>query len=161
MIGRFCGNTFPLKNGNIVSSHNSLYFWFHSDNSISHDGFAFEWNSIEPVCGGTLTNDYGTISSPGSPGRYPPNRDCYWTITVKSSKRIQIHFGQLMLEEHPSCEADFLEVNVICRVTLHVRINIFVFLSIVHRSALYITNDWGFIVITLIRRLLLYQLPKL
>ncbi|XP_033347146.1 cubilin [Bombus vosnesenskii] len=113
MIGRFCGNTFPLKNGNIVSSHNSLYFWFHSDNSISHDGFAFEWNSIEPVCGGTLTNDYGTISSPGSPGRYPPNRDCYWTITVKSSKRIQIHFGQLMLEEHPSCEADFLEISTI------------------------------------------------
>ncbi|CAD1477837.1 unnamed protein product, partial [Heterotrigona itama] len=113
MIGRFCGNTSPHGNGNIVSSHNSLYFWFHSDNSISHDGFAFHWDSIKPVCGGTLTNDYGTISSPGSPGRYPPNRDCYWQITVRPSKRIQIHFGQLMLEEHSTCEADFLEITTI------------------------------------------------
>lgn len=112
MIGRFCGDTFPHENGNIVSSHNSLYFWFHSDNSVSHDGFAFEWNSVKPICGGSLTDDYGTISSPGSPGRYPPNRDCYWEISVKSWKRIQIHFGQLMLEEHPTCGADFLEVSV-------------------------------------------------
>ncbi|XP_076766726.1 cubilin [Xylocopa sonorina] len=113
MIGRFCGKTLPHGNGNIVSSHNSLYFWFHSDNSISHDGFMFRWNSTTPVCGGTLRDDYGTISSPGSPGRYPPNRDCYWQISVKPSKRIQIHFGQLMLEEHPTCEADFLEITTI------------------------------------------------
>lgn len=112
MIGRFCGQEFPYENKNIVSSHNSLYFWFHSDNSVSYDGFAFEWNSVKPICGGSLTNDYGTISSPGSPGRYPPNRDCYWQITVKSGKRIQIHFGQLMLEEHPTCGADFLEASV-------------------------------------------------
>ncbi|XP_017881696.1 cubilin [Ceratina calcarata] len=113
MIGRFCGDKVLHGNGTIVSSHNSLYFWFHSDSSISHDGFAFHWNSIEPVCGGRLTNDYGTISSPGSPGRYPPNRDCYWTITVKPSKRIQIHFGQLMLEEHPTCNADYLAISTI------------------------------------------------
>ncbi|CAK9795155.1 Cubn [Anthophora quadrimaculata] len=113
MIGRFCGTTFPHGNGNIVSSHNTLYFWFHSDSSISHDGFAFHWNSTKPVCGGSLTGDYGTISSPGSPGRYPPNRDCYWQITVRSSKRIQIHFGQLMLEEHLNCGADFLEISTV------------------------------------------------
>ncbi|XP_076655704.1 cubilin [Halictus rubicundus] len=111
MIGRFCGNTLPKETGNIISSHNSLYFWFHSDSSISHDGFAFHWDSIEPICGGALTADYGTISSPGSPGRYPPNRDCYWHITVQPSKRIQLHFGQLMIEEHPTCENDYLEIT--------------------------------------------------
>lgn len=111
MIGRFCGNTLPHANGSIVSSHNSLYFWFHSDSSISHDGFAFHWDSIEPVCGGSLTDNYGTISSPGSPGRYPPNRDCYWHIVVQPTKRIQFHFGQLMIEEHPTCGNDYLEVS--------------------------------------------------
>ncbi|XP_076296135.1 cubilin [Lasioglossum baleicum] len=110
MIGRFCGNALPNGTGNIISSHNSLYFWFHSDSSISHDGFAFHWESIEPICGGALTADYGTISSPGSPGRYPPNRDCYWRISVQPSKRIQLHFGQLMIEEHPTCENDYLEI---------------------------------------------------
>ncbi|XP_078037937.1 cubilin [Augochlora pura] len=111
MIGRFCGNTLPNGTGNIISSHNSLYFWFYSDNSISHDGFAFRWDSIPPICGGSLTDDYGTITSPGSPGRYPPNRDCFWHIVVQPSKRIQLHFGQLMIEEHPTCENDYLEIS--------------------------------------------------
>lgn len=112
MINRFCGQTLPNGNGNIISSHNTLYLWFHSDSSISNDGFTFHWNSIDPVCGGVLEDNYGTITSPGSPGRYPPNRDCFWRISVAPSKRIQFHFGQLMLEEH--CEADYVEVNSSC-----------------------------------------------
>ncbi|KAK2582771.1 hypothetical protein KPH14_005036 [Odynerus spinipes] len=110
MIGRFCGHTLPNKNGNIVSSHNSLYFWFHSDSSIAHDGFTLHWNSIEPVCGGFLEDNYGTITSPGYPGRYPPNRDCSWYIMVPEGKRIQFHFGQLMLEEHASCQYDYIKI---------------------------------------------------
>ncbi|KAI4498132.1 hypothetical protein M0802_006618 [Mischocyttarus mexicanus] len=113
MIGRFCGNTLPNKNGNIVSSHNSLYFWFHSDSSVSHDGFTLHWNTIEPICGGTLEEDYGTITSPGYPGRYPPNRDCYWYISVKEGKRVQLHFGQLMLEEHATCEYDYVQISTV------------------------------------------------
>ncbi|RLU24405.1 hypothetical protein DMN91_002494 [Ooceraea biroi] len=111
MINRFCGDTLPNGNGNIVSSHNTLYLWFHSDSSVSRGGFTFEWNSINPVCGGVLENNYGTISSPGSPGRYPPNRDCFWTINATPSKRIQFHFGLVMLEEHPTCESDYLEIT--------------------------------------------------
>ncbi|KAH0948163.1 hypothetical protein HN011_006977 [Eciton burchellii] len=111
MINRFCGDTLPNGNGNIVSSHNTLYLWFHSDSSVSHDGFSFLWNSINPVCGGILENSYGTITSPGSPGRYPPNRDCFWTINGAPSKRIQFHFGLLMLEEHPTCASDYLEIT--------------------------------------------------
>ncbi|XP_029168402.1 cubilin-like [Nylanderia fulva] len=109
MINRFCGPALPNGNGNIISSHNSLYLWFHSDSTISHDGFTFHWNSIDPVCGAVLEDNYGTITSPGSPGRYPPNRDCYWRISVTPSKRIQFHFGQLMLEEN--CEADYVEIK--------------------------------------------------
>lgn len=47
MIGRFCGGSLPLD-GNLVTTHNSLYMWFRSDNSSTHDGFELEWNSIEP-----------------------------------------------------------------------------------------------------------------
>ncbi|XP_035743302.1 cubilin-like [Vespa mandarinia] len=111
MIGRFCGNTLPNKNGNIVSSHNALYFWFHSDSTVAHEGFALHWNTIDPICGGTFEEDYGTITSPGYPGRYPPNRDCYWHISVKEGKRVQLHFGQLMLEEHTTCEYDYVEIT--------------------------------------------------
>lgn len=110
MLNRFCGQTLPNGNGTIISSHNTLYLWFHSDNSISHEGFTFHWDSIDPICGGVLENNYGTITSPGSPGRYPPNRDCFWRISVDDSKRIQFHFGQLLLEQN--CKNDYVEVNI-------------------------------------------------
>ncbi|XP_011637168.1 cubilin-like [Pogonomyrmex barbatus] len=109
MINRFCGHTLPNQNGTIISSHNTLYLWFHSDNSISHDGFTLHWSSIDPICGGVLEDNYGTIISPGSPGRYPPNRDCFWRITVAETKRIQFHFGQLMLEDN--CNNDYVEIT--------------------------------------------------
>lgn len=80
MIGRFCGSTIP---NNFISTTNNLYLWFRSDNSSSHDGFELTWNSITPVCGGlTQIRLFGTISSPGSPGNYPPNR--YIIIHVRS-----------------------------------------------------------------------------
>ncbi|KAL0113327.1 hypothetical protein PUN28_012468 [Cardiocondyla obscurior] len=108
MFNRFCGDTLPNGNGTIISSHNALYLWFHSDSSISHDGFTFHWDSIDPICGGILEDNYGTLTSPGSPGRYPPDRDCFWRISVSPSKRIQFHFGQLMLEQN--CQNDYVEI---------------------------------------------------
>ncbi|XP_077300380.1 cubilin homolog [Arctopsyche grandis] len=111
IIGRFCGNTLP-HGGNIVSTTNSLYFWFRSDHTVARQGFSLHWVSIDPICGGTVeTSTHGTISSPGSPGKYPPHRDCYWTITASAGKRIQVHFFTLQIESHPDCEFDFLEIR--------------------------------------------------
>lgn len=110
-IGRFCGNQLP-KGGNIISTHNVLYLWFRSDNSTSHDGFELNWNSIDPVCGGDIdVVSYGTILSPGSPGNYPPNRDCIWHLTAPSGRRIQFHFLTMQLEQHADCQFDYLAVN--------------------------------------------------
>lgn len=65
MVGRFCGDKLP-KGGNFISSQNSLYLWFRSDNSTSHDGFELTWESIDPACGGDIdANTHGTIASPG------------------------------------------------------------------------------------------------
>ncbi|CAH0628596.1 unnamed protein product [Chrysodeixis includens] len=110
LIGRFCGNNFP-KGGNIVSSHNNLYFWFHSDSSVAKDGFALHWTSIKPVCGGEVNaTTHGHISSPGSPGPYPPNRDCYWHLTTTLGKRISLHFYELDIESHINCSFDYLAI---------------------------------------------------
>lgn len=97
-------------NGNIISTHNSVYLWLHTDNSITRTGFSLHWNSIKPVCGGLLDFEHGTISSPGSPGRYSPDRDCTWHVMVRMGKRIQFHFFTVMIEEHPTCDMDYLEV---------------------------------------------------
>lgn len=64
-----------------------------------------------PVCGGELTEPYGNINSPGYPGNYPPNRDCYWTVDVAPGLLITFAFGTLSLENHPDCNYDYLEVR--------------------------------------------------
>lgn len=54
---------------------------------------------------------YGTISSPGSPGNYPPNRDCTWYLVAPPGKRIQLHFFSMQLETHDTCDYDYLAVR--------------------------------------------------
>uniref|UniRef100_A0A8C5HD89 Cubilin n=1 Tax=Gouania willdenowi TaxID=441366 RepID=A0A8C5HD89_GOUWI len=108
VIGKYCGQNNPQE---IYSSHNSLYFWFRSDHSVSAGGFTVAWQSQAPVCGGELTAPYGNINSPGYPGNYPPSRDCYWTVTVNPGLLITFAFGTLSLENHPNCNYDFLEIR--------------------------------------------------
>ncbi|XP_028157640.1 cubilin homolog [Ostrinia furnacalis] len=110
LIGRFCGTDFPMG-GNIVSSHNYLYFWFRSDSTVNGPGFSLHWKSVDPLCGGTVNaSTHGVISSPGSPGKYPPNRDCYWHLTTTLGKRIALHFFTLDIETHPNCSYDFIAI---------------------------------------------------
>ncbi|KAI4871253.1 hypothetical protein NFI96_019773 [Prochilodus magdalenae] len=108
MLGKYCGTNAPAE---LFSSHNSLYFWFRSDHVISAGGFTVAWTSQAPVCGGHLTNPYGDIKSPGYPGNYPPNRDCYWTIDAGPGLLITFAFGTLSLEHHPNCNFDYLEIR--------------------------------------------------
>ncbi|KAK7065275.1 hypothetical protein SK128_012047 [Halocaridina rubra] len=112
MIGRFCGTSLPRNNGTIISTHNHLYMWFRSDHSLAGMGFNFTWNATDPVCGGSISRqNYGSINSPGYPGRYPLGRDCYWTVRVPPGKRIRFHFATLQIETHVNCSFDFLEIR--------------------------------------------------
>ncbi|XP_077124414.1 cubilin [Ranitomeya variabilis] len=108
MLGKFCGNTVPEQ---LFSSHNALYLWFKTDHKFNNGGFRINWESQDPVCGGEISETHGSISSPGYPGNYPPNRDCYWTISVAPELYITFSFGALNLEEHNSCYYDYLEIK--------------------------------------------------
>ncbi|XP_075684851.1 cubilin [Rhinoderma darwinii] len=107
-LGKFCGNTVPEE---LFSSHKALYIWFVSDHMFNHGGFRINWESREPVCGGQLSEPHGFIFSPGYPGNYPPNRDCYWTISVDPGLYITFAFGTLNLEQHNTCQNDYLEIR--------------------------------------------------
>lgn len=73
---------------------------------VAIDDFIFS------VCGFEKTvTEHGTITSPGSPGTYPPNRDCIWKLIAPSNKRIQLHFFTLQLEAHETCQFDYLAVR--------------------------------------------------
>ncbi|XP_052870861.1 cubilin homolog [Anopheles cruzii] len=111
IIGRFCGNQLPNR-GQLLSTHNMLYLWFRSDNSSAHDGFELSWESIDPVCGGTLAvTSHGIISSPGIPGNYPPNRDCKWYLTAPPGRRLQFNFFAMNIEAHENCNYDFVQIT--------------------------------------------------
>ncbi|KAF7648099.1 hypothetical protein LDENG_00162070 [Lucifuga dentata] len=108
MIGKYCGHNNPAE---LQSSHNTFYFWFHADPSISGGGFTVTWQSQTPVCGGNLNGTYGSIKSPGYPGQYPPNRDCYWRVIVPPGLLITFAFASLSLEHHSDCNYDFLQIR--------------------------------------------------
>ncbi|XP_061441668.1 cubilin [Rhineura floridana] len=107
-LGKYCGSSHPEE---LFSSHNSLYFWFHSDHMINAGGFTVHWESQKPECGGELTETYGSINSPGYPGNYPPNRDCYWIISTSPGLLVNFAFGTLSLEHHDNCSEDYLEIR--------------------------------------------------
>lgn len=72
------------------------------------------------VCGGEIEiKSHGIISTPGSPGTYPPNRDCIWKLTAPMNKRIHLHFFTLQLEAHENCEFDYLSVSHLKRLTFY------------------------------------------
>lgn len=56
---------------------------------------------------------HGTLSSPGSPGRYPNNRDCFWTLVAPLNRRIQFHFYTMQIEASANCSNDYLEVCIL------------------------------------------------
>ncbi|XP_055914850.1 cubilin homolog [Eupeodes corollae] len=110
VIGRFCGNDLP-KGGNIVSSHNVLFLWFHTDDSINATGFSLRWKSETPICGGLLNvkeQDHGVIKSPGYPGKSPPNRECQWEIAAPLGKRVLLRFFEVVMDNSANCTRDAL-----------------------------------------------------
>lgn len=130
MIGRFCGNQLP-KGGNFVTTTNMVYLWFNADNSTEGEGFELHWDSTDPICGGNITaTSHGTIASPGSPGRYPTNRDCIWRISAPPGKRIEFHFFTMQLEEHTTCQYDYLAVSLLLECTCGASQSTFVYFSI-------------------------------
>ncbi|RZF39688.1 hypothetical protein LSTR_LSTR013176 [Laodelphax striatellus] len=105
---RFCGKTAPAP---FQSVHNRVTITFHSDKSVSGDGFAFNYTAVKPVCGwNKFVVSNGQLSSPGSPGHYPPNKDCFFVLNTRYTKRLQLNFFSLDIEDSPNCTKDYLRV---------------------------------------------------
>ncbi|NP_445784.3 cubilin precursor [Rattus norvegicus] len=107
-LGRYCGSRPPQG---IHSSANALYFHLYSEYIRSGRGFTARWEAKLPECGGILTDNYGSITSPGYPGNYPPGRDCVWQVLVNPNSLITFTFGTLSLESHNDCSKDYLEIR--------------------------------------------------
>ncbi|XP_021504160.1 cubilin isoform X2 [Meriones unguiculatus] len=107
-LGRYCGSGLPQG---VHSSGNSLYFHLYSEYIKPGRGFTARWEAQKAECGGILTGNYGSITSPGYPGNYPPGRDCVWHILASPGSLITFTFGTLSLESHDDCSKDYLEIR--------------------------------------------------
>ncbi|KAM9617532.1 LOW QUALITY PROTEIN: scavenger receptor cysteine-rich domain-containing protein DMBT1-like [Trichechus inunguis] len=61
-------------------------------------------------CGGLLTDNSGSFSSPWYPKQYPTNMVCAWDIQVDTRAHVRLTFEELKMENFYGCPYDFIEV---------------------------------------------------
>ncbi|XP_062900253.1 cubilin isoform X2 [Mobula hypostoma] len=104
LIGHFCGSTKPSTQR---STGRVMYVRFQTNSALNYVGFKAKY-SIE--CGGEITAETGTISSPNYPHFYPHSRKCQWRITVQVGRRVTLTFNDLRLEMHHNCNNDYVGI---------------------------------------------------
>lgn len=67
--------------------------------------------SVDPGCGGALTDFSGIIISPNYPNDYNHNTECIWTIQLPEGESIRFEITDLQVETHGSCLFDYVEVG--------------------------------------------------
>uniref|UniRef100_A0AAZ3NNR1 Metalloendopeptidase n=1 Tax=Oncorhynchus tshawytscha TaxID=74940 RepID=A0AAZ3NNR1_ONCTS len=72
---------------------------------------ALDKKSCEAACGGLLSKLNGTISTPGWPKEYPPNKNCVWQVVAPTQYRISMQFESFELEGNEVCKYDFVEMR--------------------------------------------------
>ncbi|XP_057689015.1 bone morphogenetic protein 1a isoform X2 [Corythoichthys intestinalis] len=106
LLGRFCGYDKP---DDIKTSSNQLWMKFVSDGSVNKAGFAA--NFFKAACGGFITKLNGSITSPGWPREYPPNKNCIWQLVAPTQYRITLLFDVFETEGNDVCKYDYVEVR--------------------------------------------------
>ncbi|XP_053480258.1 bone morphogenetic protein 1a isoform X3 [Ictalurus furcatus] len=72
---------------------------------------AADKRSCEAACGGFITKLNGSITSPGWPREYPPNKNCVWQLVAPTQYRITLLFDVFETEGNDVCKYDFVEVR--------------------------------------------------
>ncbi|XP_059371227.1 membrane frizzled-related protein [Carassius carassius] len=150
-VTRFCGSVAPPT---LNTNSSTVLVSFHSDGSISGNGFTVQYHSVLPgqkscsreefmcdggrcllpvsvcdgqpncqdrsdeancsqkhkECGGKITGEYGSLSSPNHPKPYPHKQLCSWQISVEDGQVIRLSFQNFSLETQDVCEFDYVEV---------------------------------------------------
>uniref|UniRef100_A0A8C1ZQE7 Metalloendopeptidase n=1 Tax=Cyprinus carpio TaxID=7962 RepID=A0A8C1ZQE7_CYPCA len=107
-FGRFCGSKKPSP---VISSGNSMFLRFFSDNSVQKRGFKA---SHSAECGGSLkaeikTKDLYSHAQFGD-NNYPGASDCQWVISAEKGYGVELIFHTFEIEEEADCGYDYVEL---------------------------------------------------
>ncbi|KAK9890453.1 hypothetical protein WA026_010539 [Henosepilachna vigintioctopunctata] len=76
---KFCGNKLP--NGSVLTLTNDIVINLKKDSRPA--SFQLKWTSLDTRCHEKFNlseKSYGILKSPGAPGNYPNNKDCFWYL---------------------------------------------------------------------------------
>ncbi|XP_018526331.1 ST14 transmembrane serine protease matriptase b [Lates calcarifer] len=108
-----CG--YPHKSLSFLSSGNVMLLTLVTSEEKNFPGFRANYSQIpvtEQKCGGTLTGNKGSLSSPFFPSNYPPKTTCVWNIEVPKEKFVKIQFNKFFLgNESKECPNDYVGVD--------------------------------------------------
>ncbi|XP_072507728.1 cubilin [Notamacropus eugenii] len=107
VLGRYCGSTIPRV---IYTPNNFAFVKFVTDGSINALGFRLVFETSIEECGGDLYGHFGTLTSPRYPDANFHSRVCEWRITVPEGRRVNLTFSDLRLEDHQSCDSEYVTV---------------------------------------------------
>ncbi|NP_001034901.1 bone morphogenetic protein 1b precursor [Danio rerio] len=107
-VGRFCGSKKPSP---VISSGNTMFLRFFSDNSVQKRGFKA---SHSAECGGSLkaeikTKDLYSHAQFGD-NNYPGASDCQWVISAEKGYGVELIFHTFEIEEEADCGYDYVEL---------------------------------------------------
>ncbi|BHF62984.1 Bone morphoproteintic protein 1 [Sparganum proliferum] len=105
-LSGICGVELPNP---IRSTNSTMTVRFVSDAKLQKQGFSARFQKAV-ACGGYLTADKGTITSPANLITYPPNNKCIWRIEVSAGFSVQLSFDSFELEEHSDCSSNYVEI---------------------------------------------------
>ncbi|RUS85774.1 hypothetical protein EGW08_006488, partial [Elysia chlorotica] len=103
-LAKKCGFSIPEP---IWSNGNQMFLEFYTDSNVTETGFQAVWFAL---CGGAVSGDNGTITTPNFPRNYSNEERCLWDISVERGKVIQLTFHEFAVQQHDRCNCDWVYI---------------------------------------------------
>ncbi|XP_046892314.1 ST14 transmembrane serine protease matriptase a [Hypomesus transpacificus] len=120
VMEEICGYHSPSDPLSFLSSRNVMLVTLLTNDKKNYPGLRAHVSQVvrgsrELACGGQLSGEKGTFTTPNYPNYYPPNAYCEWTIQVPAGKMVKVRFIKFLLSEpgqnEVDCKKDYVEIN--------------------------------------------------
>ncbi|XP_057684920.1 suppressor of tumorigenicity 14 protein homolog [Corythoichthys intestinalis] len=121
VVQEMCGYYAPSEPLAFLSSGNVMLVTMATNQEKNYPGFRAQVSQVRrgstnTRCGGRLTGNVGSFTSPNFPNYYPPRTSCEWTIEVPAGKSVKVTFKKFLMDEpgqggSKGCRKDYVQIN--------------------------------------------------